>query len=336
MASPSYARSTKSSIRKSDYEMNNHTVLPIRSTPPTTPSKLKRPSTLTPQERQSIAYSSSLVSVKPQDIKKPCLLATLSSELRTEIWSYLLDLPSRGGPSWSVGSQDPTAPTYTLPAVLRTCQAIRIEASYTYYTFYPFSLSVKNINFSRIRKWLRGLSPRHRELLAKNRNLEIKIRPGIVSQYTYPPKDFFVDAYMTDHWEACKAYGNLHMIDAGSKKQMRFIQFCRLLAWFQFCSDNPFSALRWRYTIQGDHAGPHWMHLPKHVTLLDFVKEVIGVLRMDWGREWTRGRVKGKGEHAAKDFLRQLDDAYREIGQDPGHDAWSHEMSRIVRAVEKW
>lgn len=336
MASPSYARSTKSSARKSEHEINNHTILPIRGTPPTTPSKLKRPSTLTPQKRQSIAYKSSLIPIRPQDPKIPCLLATLPSELRTEIWSYLLDLPTKGGPSWSIGSQDPTAPTYTLPTVLRICQAIRIEASYTYYSFYPFCFKVKNINFCRISKWLRGLSPRHKDLLGKNRNLQINIRPGIVSQYTYPPKDFFVDAFMTDHWEACKAYGNLHIIEAGSKKQMRFIQFCRLLAWFQFCSANPFSALRWRYTIQGDHAGPHWMHLPKHVTLLDFVKEVIGVLRMDWSREWTRARVKGQGVGAAKDFLRQLDDTYRSTGQNPTDEAWSHEMSRIVKAVEKW
>lgn len=102
MSTPSFARATAASKSKATPQggaSKDVAISPQTPTKNSTPGafsgslmsekKLKRPSTLTKRTRESIAYKADLYYIKPANRSKPCPLADLPSEIRTQIYSYV-------------------------------------------------------------------------------------------------------------------------------------------------------------------------------------------------------------------------------------------------------
>lgn len=276
MPVPSFARPTASSTLKTSpkgVQATPDVTAPVKSQSPrsslgsaTNEKRLKRPSTLTRRARESIAYNADLYHIKPANPSKPCPLAALPSELRTLIYAQTFgDLQKPILMNYGRKRHSPSA-------LLRVCRAIRIEASYLYFTEAPFTWVVKNLNFNMLIGWLHKLQPSHRALLSRNRNLAIEIIPGLQKSYTYPPKDFLLDDTMQNHWKACQPFGNLYAVKAmrthhglhsGSLArfhdptydpehdniQVFFVLFCRLASWFRLCSQPGYAKIKWHYTF---------------------------------------------------------------------------------------
>lgn len=232
---------------------------------PISEKKLKRPSTLTRRTRESIAYNADLYYIKPAIRSKPCPLADLPSEIRTEVYSRVFGDLHR--PIMMNYGRIRHAP----PALLHICRAMRIEAAYIYFPEASFTWLVKNLNFSMMIKWLQSLQSSHRALLSRNQHLIIEMFPGLSKSFTYPPKDFLLDDTLENHWKACQPFGNLyaikgirrglpsapqflrtHLADlehSTSQENMRmyFIFFCRLASWARLRNQAGHSNIRWRY-----------------------------------------------------------------------------------------
>ncbi|KAF1928040.1 uncharacterized protein M421DRAFT_39695, partial [Didymella exigua CBS 183.55] len=206
---------------------------------------LKRPSTLTKRVRESIAYNAGLYYIKPLRSSKPCPLAKLPSEIRTQIYAHVFgDLQRPILMNCGRTRHQPVA-------LLHVCRAVRIEAAYIYFPKASFTWIIKNLNFSKAIKWLQSLQPSHRALLSRNANLTIEIYPGLSKSFTYPPKDFLLDDTIANHWKACQSFGNLYTIRGTNPDNMRlyFIFFCRLAAWARLRNQAGYSEVRWRYTF---------------------------------------------------------------------------------------
>ncbi|KAF3044074.1 hypothetical protein E8E12_008988 [Didymella heteroderae] len=281
MPTPSFARATAASSSKASPKggapnpitappktsPNNPTKTPTLRTSlgsPLPAKKLKRPSTLTKRVRKSIAYNADLYFIKPAIRSKPCPLADLPSELRTEIYSHVFgDL------------QKPILVNYgrvrhAPPALLHICRAMRIEAAYMYFPEASFTWIVKNLNFTMVIRWLQSLQLSHRTLLSRNPNLTVEMFPSLSKSFTYPPKDFLLDDTLENHWKFCQPFGNLYTIKgihsgphghrqthwddlehSTSQQNMRmyFIFFCRLGAWARLRNQAGYSNVQWRYVF---------------------------------------------------------------------------------------
>lgn len=312
MAVPSFARTTTSSTLKASSrsakskdttkpETTHSTDLLNRS--PAITRKLKRPSTLTRRDRESIAYSADLHYIKPSNPSKPCPLAALPSELRTIIYSYV-----------SGNFQRPVLMNYRRerhypPALLQICRAVRIEAAYMYYTYTAFTWIVKNLNFTTVTKWLSSLPSAHRALLSRNKKLTIEIIPGLQKSYTYPPKDFLLDATVQDHWKACQPFGNLYSVKGlrtshGTHDHVRvnFILFCRLASWLKLCSQPSYADVDWDYTFYMPQDTYSKRELNK--SLGEHERSFCLFLRFELKKLWTRNRCE---DRIKQPFLKMAD-----------------------------
>jgi hypothetical protein len=334
MAPPSYARATASSTLKASPTLPSPGASKILQTLPPTPKKLKRPSTLTNLVRQSITYKADLYPINPQDPKKPCPLANLPSEIRTSIYQYILG-PHAAFPLPQFVIKLNGQIKYIWPKLLHICRAMRIEAAYTYYTNTPFTFTVRNFDFSRLRSWLDDLPTRHRSLLSLNQHLVIHIVPGLRYTYVYPPPDWLLDSCMSSHWRDCSGFGNIYTI-ASPLHRVRFVLFCRILGWFQM---NRSRNMKWRYVFDN---GPQTMLWDKRTTadmFMVFLMDEVAVLRMGCvKRSWTRRR-DGRGRDEGNAFLRALDEAFGMLeggAKDALVESWAREMGKIRQAVEMW
>lgn len=273
MAVPAFARATRSSTLKSSPRGEKvRGMMPTdkqqsRAHSPGSPRldrKLKRPSTLTRQARENIAYKADLTYIRPSNASKPCPLAALPSELRTLIYSYAFgDLKQPILMNYGRIRYSPST-------LLRICRAIRIEAAYVYFAEAAFTWIIKNLNFSMVIRWLSCLQPSHRALLSRNPNLTIEIIPGLSKSFTYPPKGFLLDDTMENHWKACQPFGNLYTIkpirtsgalrpaapfydpDLDSTQdnaKIFFILFCRLATWSKLRTQPCYAKIRWWYSF---------------------------------------------------------------------------------------
>src|SRR5207244_1706016 len=123
MALPSYGRATSSSTLKASPRSSK---VEDPANPRGTPKKYKRPSTLTTEDRRTIAYHADLHPIKPFEPSKPCPLSELPSEIRSVIYTYVLR-----------DQQLPYIRPHFRPSLMHICRAIRIEAAYTYFTSTP-------------------------------------------------------------------------------------------------------------------------------------------------------------------------------------------------------
>lgn len=224
--------------------------------------------------------------------------------------------------------------TYFFPSLLHICRAIRIEVAYLYYTSTPFSFTVRNLDFSIATHWLDTLPVRHRELLARNKGLEIVIVPELKQSFTYLPDGWLLDKPVDEHWRDCKPYGNLYTLP--SHNRVHFVLFCRLKKWFDGCRD-----LRWKYTFDTVAAkGRFWGQNVDGDIMLEFLMVQVRVISSESvGRTWTRGRIGGRGKDEARRFLEDLERGFKDVGE--GRDRsvvweWGKEMTRVREAVERW
>ena len=333
MVLPAYARATVSSALKANPvpAKDEH-----QETAQGTPKKLKRPSTLTVEDRQHIAYNADLYPIKPLDPTKPCRLAELPSEVRTTIYSYALDEHSPLlYPWWDRWAKPEPAMRIICPTLLHVCRAIRIEAAYTYYTSTPFTIRVRNLNFSVVQRLFKQLPRSHRILLSKNQHLTINVIPYVRSTYRYPPADFEIDALIKDHWKACQPFGNLYTITDTPNRQ-NFILFCRLASWWLWCAQPPFENTQWKYTFHTDVAGINSTILQ----LTRFLKShLVCIVRPSVERAWKTRKDAGKMTKEAVSFFEQLEDALRISFVDYGYygddEAKMKECKNILRCVKK-
>jgi hypothetical protein len=336
MTLPSYARATASSALKASQASPSKTKDP--ETPISTPKKLKRPSTLTPQKRQSINYNADLYPIKPQDPSKPCPLATLPSELRISIYQYILEPHLALLHPRFIRRPGTRQIRHILPGILQISQAIRIEAAYVYYTSTHFTFTVRNLDFSQVILWLDHISPQHRALLTRNQHLSIRVIPGVQQGHSYPPQGWLLDAWMGQHWKDCSPYGNVYTIPS-ARHQVHFILFCRLLGWFQLNSTMLYRGVTWKYVFDTFVQSP-WDRYSKAETLFNFLRDQVGVLGMGCvARAWTRGRVGAKGKEKAHVFLEDLDRIFCRVclnERESLAEDWAWEMRRLRKVVETW
>jgi hypothetical protein len=230
---------------------------------------------------------------------------------------------------------------FIFPSLLHISRAIRIEAAWVYYTFTPFSFMIRNFDFGGVLLWLDTLPVRHRGLLVRNRDLSLKIIPGLREGYSYPPPGYLLDNWLETHWKNCSAFGNLYTIKS-KEHRVHFILFCRLMSWFRWNDRAPWKDTRWRYEFEcGTQSSSfeQWMSRETLVAVV-FLKEQVGVLAMGCvAKAWVRGcgYGQGRGREEARTFLGALDDVYR--GKETREilvEEWACEMKRIEKAVEKW
>ena len=301
MAPPSYARATLSSEQRGSPKVSK---LEDPSTPQSTPRKLKRPSTLSLEDRQHLSYNADLYHFVKKEPSRPCILAELPSEIRTTIYAYVLQPPgstSHPQRKYSVRRNEPFH--YIWPSLLHVCRAIRVEAAYTYYVHTPFIFNVTHFEFSVVRRWVEMLSSSHRALLARNQqitvNVEMAWRRTWNFTYRYPPEDFMFGAPMGDHWRACSRFGNIYHVK--DTHRVKFILFCRLATWWLWCSQPAHRNIKWNYTFGAEiPLGTRGME--EHVSrdgLVKFVKRramcfgVRPVARAWTGRTPERNMVPG-------------------------------------------
>lgn len=332
MAVPSFAFATTSSNLKASQRTKKSADATVsektqrENSPkgnPTVTRKLKRPSTLSKQDRDIIAYNADLHFIKALNPSKPCPLAALPSELRTLIYSHILD-----------GLQRPILMNYgrkrqSPPALLQICRAIRIEAAYTYYTCTSFTWIVKNLNFTTIAEWLGSLQSSHRALLSRNQNLAIEIITKLQNSYTYPPKGFLLDDTIENHWKACQPFGNLYNVrrmrtdleglqSTATHDDVRiyFILFCRLASWLKFRSQSVHPSCRWNYTF--DMPQDNYSKRGLSMSLSHNDGSFSMFLRHQLKKLWVRNRCEDKIKQPILEMADAFIEAYENMeGQVP-------------------
>ncbi|EUC29138.1 hypothetical protein COCCADRAFT_40451 [Bipolaris zeicola 26-R-13] len=344
MAPPSYARATASSISKASPNPKTPARLSKadNSTPTSQEKKkvLKRPSTLTSHQKDTITYKRDLYHITPKDPSKLCFLSLLPSELRTQIYTYILPSTHYISPSWPSSLSKPKhqAP----PSLLHISRAIRIEAAYTYYTATTFHFTVRNLDFSPVTRWLEDLVPQHRALLPRNhRGLEINVIPAVKSTFTYPPKGWLLDADMEHHWRACQPFGNIYTVH-GEAHKMHFVVFCRLAEWWRWWGALQLKGeVKCNYAFeQSPFANPFGIpDFLDEVVLRQFLRHhgcVVGMTCVD--KAWRRNRrvsagMKGEGVR----FLEALDRWYmNRWGDQESANEWNTRMEEAKKAVRRW
>ncbi|KAL5118122.1 hypothetical protein ACEQ8H_003957 [Pleosporales sp. CAS-2024a] len=342
MAPPSYARATTSSASKARPTWPSKT--PAAGSP-STPKKLKRPSTLTPKHRQSILYNANLYPIRALDPSKPCGLATLPSELRTCIYQYVLEADVVGvlQPRFKYKARHPGQGMHCVcvwPRILHVSQAMRIEAAYLFYTTTPFLFHIRNLDFSRVEGWLHQLPRAHRALLTRNRHLQIRIMAGLSQNHTYPPKGWLLDRWLSDHWDGCAQFGNVYAT-ASTQHQTRFVLFCRLMSWFQLNDMMPYRDMVWSYDVDLTVPRYHWDHCGDSKTMLKLLSEEVGVLAIKSATSmWTRSRARGQGREEATKLLDDLEDVFGRLEDksktEECSESWQQEMRKLREAATKW
>jgi hypothetical protein len=329
MAVPSYALPTTSSIVKATPRPSKtqEPALSPSPNPKLTPKTLKRPSTLTPHRRQTLAYNADLHPITPKDGSKPCPFTELPSELRTAIYTYIF-APLMYEISGTT--------RLTTPPILATCRAIRIEAAYTYYTTQPFSFSIRNLNFTHIQAWVMRLTPDHRALLTLNKRLTIYVETGLKHSYTYPPHGWLLDDTLHAQWKACAEFGNLYKVQTNYRR-LRFVQYARMRVWFRFAAKAPAPGvtdrkITWHYDFGGrSEALAKFLRFEIYVFSWKFVEDM-------WPGSAGLGRRMIKG--VVLRFLEELEEAFGRVGEQRGtteiEDAWEGNMRDLKGAVEKW
>ncbi|KAF1846708.1 uncharacterized protein K460DRAFT_285727 [Cucurbitaria berberidis CBS 394.84] len=338
MVPPSYARATASSTLRAG--LNSSKAKKAVEVPKGTPKKLKRPSTLTIKDRQEIIYSADLHPIKPLNAKKPCPLATLPSELRTEIYTYVLDQASTIiHPQQFISPRKDRPPCYIWPRLLHICRAIRIEAAYTYYTSTPFTWTVRNLNFAPVIAWIDTLPREHRALLPRNRCMKLDIIPRISNHFAYPPSNYLIDAPIESHWKACERFGNLFAV-SGDQHRKHFIIFCRLGAWWLWCDKYVNRNIQWTYLFCKDWAPNGLMKHYRRRSLLSFLEDHVSVLMAPCVRKaWIKNTGTAGMRKEASRMLEALDIWYMQIAKAPTDQVsskWREKMGLIKGVVEKW
>lgn len=345
MAPPSYLRPTASSTLRASPKSSETAKTDIQKE---TPRKLKRPSTLSTEDRHTIAYNANLHPIKPQSPTKPCPLSTLPSELRSTIYTYILDqhspLPSPGQvQTISVRPDHHRRHDYTTPSLLHICRAIRIEAAYTYYTTTPFTWTVRNLNFAPIISYMESLPHAHRALLARNPHKTINVIPRVVQAFTYAPAKYLLDGMIEDHWKACEAFGNLYALSTDVHRK-QFIIFCRLATWWLWCAGPEGNRdVAWTYTFEWEWrrgwGTQVWREDRASGGLCGFLRDCVGVFMAgSVKRAWTRNVRKKGMRREVERLLEALDGWNERVGgvMGNGGDEWGVVMGRIWRVLEKW
>ncbi|KAH7398299.1 hypothetical protein BKA66DRAFT_452808 [Pyrenochaeta sp. MPI-SDFR-AT-0127] len=332
MATPSYARPTASSTLKASPKSSRAS---DPEAPKSTPKKLKRPSTLTIEHRQTIIYNADLYPIRPLNPAKPCPLTTIPSELRTVIYTYALDPYSAfQHPRQTVERRRDQPPRYIWPCLLHVCRAIRIEAAYTYYTLTPFTFPVSNLNFSPVRKWVDTLPRAHQALLSKNKAIRIDVNPYVRHTHIYPPKDYLFDAPIHEHWKACEPFGNLYSISSDLHRK-QFILFCRLAGWWLFCSQPGQRDVCWTYTFQEEADGNGRFAEVFVAKMFTFIGDHVTVVALPRVRRaWTRNKHRARMKREALSFVTALDECFGRVAEDVGMKNWVLDWQRKLRVLK--
>ncbi|KAF2855707.1 hypothetical protein T440DRAFT_464096 [Plenodomus tracheiphilus IPT5] len=328
MSPPSYARATASSTMKSSPKSQKTT--PTLKSQTTTPNKLKRPSLLTNQERQLKLYQRNLIPINPHDPHAPCPISNLPSEIRALIYTHVF---SQAMHPMTIYNRPTDTFEFIWPAILQVCRAIRVEASYTYFTITPFTFHIRNLRFILVQKWVGSLNPEHRRLLARNRRLLVEMAPQVIEKFTWPPKGFLLDDYMEGHWKACEKFGNLYTIESEENRR-QFILFCRLAGWWSWCAQSKNQGIVWKY-----ECGPCETASGRRELLFWFlVKDICGAITA-WvvRKAWTRNLCGGKMKQAAMKFLDDVEGhvAFHALPQFRMRNQITT-MERARGVIEKW
>ncbi|USP76012.1 uncharacterized protein yc1106_03286 [Curvularia clavata] len=380
MAPPRYTRPTTSSLSKAsprslkiakdadvkgpapspgskthvESETRNKNIPCPNQTTPTRPSKpapavpeknkgLKRPSMLTSRQKDSLAYKRDLYHITPRDPSKPCLLATLPSELRTQIYHYVLPPFRYISSNWTVFAP---RKQHVPPALLQVSRAVRIEAAYTYYTGTIFHFSVRNLDFSPVISWLEHLAPPHRALLFRRRRsshgLEINMLPSIRNTYTYSPSGWLLDDLLENHWHACQPFGNIYTVH-GDLHKVHFVLFCRLAEWWRW-----WGSYSHRMNSECKYVfGPLLLLNPlgipdlrNEAVLRAFLSQSGMVVAMPcvdkaWKRNRDRNTVRVMRAEGLR-FLDALDECYKSNRGEGGSEEWDAAIAQAKKGMEKW
>ncbi|KAH7069036.1 hypothetical protein BKA63DRAFT_99883 [Paraphoma chrysanthemicola] len=341
MGTPRYASPTTSSTIKSRRHPSTSEIPPTTPTkqsptPSCTPRKLKRPSTLTATQRFTISRTANLYPIKPSNPSVLSPLSLLPTELRLEIYSYIINTKSTAVHPQRIYLRASSTIRYTSPALLRVCKAIRIEAAYAYYALTPLEFVVQNLDFGHVVAWMGNMPTSHRAHLTRNKRLKITVMTALRHSHTYPPEGWLLDAPMEEHWKATRAVGEVYTVPR--VKRVDFVLFARLMAWFEANSRGVSKDIRWRYVFE-PRMPMSWERYNFAEKLLEFARERMLAMVHDMHTFRTRGRVQGKGKEHMMCFLDDMHISFNDLleeGEDHTLEEWEAVMWRVRKAVEKW
>jgi hypothetical protein len=224
------------------------------------PKKLKRSSLLPNEIVRRRRSAENDWTIKPAEPFYPCPIATLPTEIREQIYSYLL-------PSCAIAIERLRYSSgWVCKPLFRTCRRIRAEIAYLLYSRAEFKYVAGNLSFDCLKTWLQSLPAEHRAYLAKNRRLSIGF-----SIYNRLP-----EANSNEAWALCRRFGNLFAID-GSTHKNHFISFAKLADWFLFCGQPAFANIKWNYTFEWRRAVFPWLIEEWN---LEVLKDHLGVFNL--------------------------------------------------------
>ncbi|KAF2248739.1 hypothetical protein BU26DRAFT_518955 [Trematosphaeria pertusa] len=319
---PRYARATAASAARSSPKS------PKVQEDATTPKKLKRPSTLPSPKFRAEYHDSGPFTLKPENPKKACRLATLPPEIRLLIFEHVLRvcptvyIPQHGARVACRGKQ-------LWPALLRVSRLVRQEAAYVFYMQTTFICAIHDLSFKAIKYWVELLPAAHRTFLARNTNLRLDLRIEMRE---------WVRASLAQSWIATERFGNMYSIRR-EKHRLHFISFCKLADWFLWCGKPANVKMKWNYAVE--ITAWSWSGWPSRAAL---IQQFLDVCLLPFSfpcvhQAWVRERRQSEMKKEALNMLDGLDGIFQ--GSSRAEKAtwegeWNRKVEILRRFLGKW
>jgi hypothetical protein len=193
---------------------------------------------------------------KPYDPKEPGPLSNLSPELRVLIYQHYIHLLRGHRDSCYMMSKCnhfalQTPDQLAFPPLLHVSRAIREEVAYEFYTSTHFHFLIAPNRFGWVRKWVATLPARHLDFLSKNVGVELQLAHVSLDSQELEAMPYRIKPGSSDMYTEFKIE-NAELLETamvsweGNRAILRHL--CELLEWFTFCSKDPISGIKWRYT----------------------------------------------------------------------------------------
>jgi hypothetical protein len=351
---PNYACSTTASLARAAPQS------PISKI--STPRRLKRPPMLPALQKHQRSEMGSL-SIHAADDGKPCSIASLPTELRLCIYSYLLpsevELYCTEPKVWDSDSAEPPFEArshcwHTPRQVLfNVCRKIRAETTYEVFAKSKITLPAHGMEYwnhicygpqppldtMALLVWhktgLSKLSLATLSLLAVNPNVTLPWRLG----------DHGMDPWILfpteSEWKLCERFGNIYSI-SGRRHKWYFWNFCMLATWLLRRVGPALIAkhLDWTYEIDSDH------HIGEVKAWFDNVLRTVALpcVQAAWVRERREGEMK-KHALALLDAVDRFFEKHRRrrtrsrSGEDSSpseHETWVRKIVSLRRFLNDW
>lgn len=322
---PSYALPTRSSRLKSDPGSS-------KCSKTTSAHTHKRYSSLEPLE------------IKAADRSKPCPFASLPTEIRLQIYSYVPpDPPVSIKPLRSLRPLRTFRPLRSLTSItsvmlfrgskylscirehtllFEICRFIQAETMYEFFRTAKISFYVRLDDYEVITDWITAVPPAQRMALAKNPNIKINF-------YLHNPA-----IHREDISKICYRFGNTDAVQRPHWPY--FARFCLLASWCLACAELTSNNIIWTYNVVAPYGWEQSGVPPSHV----WFKEVLQTVTLPCVQAaWLKNRQERK---LKEEWLRLVEAVDRAVQlrriRDPTSEptkAWNRDVDSLRQFLRK-